>query len=135
MRYHRIRKVYLGVFANIYVLDEDFEIRTEILGVEARTISLRPAHITSAHITKDGLITIRAGFVWDGPSGPTIDSPSSMRASLAHDILYAFIRAGAMKDREAADKELYRIAVEDGMWCWRASMWYYSLRAFGRFAV
>ncbi len=83
------------------------------------------------------MLEVIKGFIWDGPSGPTYDSPSSMRASLIHDVLYSLISKGVLpKDyRKAADREFRRIAIEDDMWRWRAWVWYYSLRVFGGFAV
>ena len=32
-------------------------------------------------------LTVKAHYAWDGPSGPTIDTPTNMRASLFHDAL------------------------------------------------
>ena len=39
-------------------------------------------------LNSDGLLTIRKGYAWDGPSGPTIDTLNFMRGSLVHDALY-----------------------------------------------
>lgn len=35
----------------------------------------------------DGTIDVRAGYCWDGPSGPAINDEASVVASLVHDIL------------------------------------------------
>lgn len=78
-------------------------------------------------LTRNGLLSIEKGYAWDGPSGPTVDTPSFMRGSLIHDSLYQLIREGNLseEDREAADLELHRICLEDGMsrlrawWVWR----------------
>lgn len=80
---------------------------------------------------------IQKGYAWDGASGPTWDTESSQRASLVHDALYQLIRVGilSMNDRISADKELERIAVEDGMWKWRAKMWRVGLKWFGASAA
>ena len=43
-------------------------------------------------IGTDGLLTIRKGYAWDGPSGPTIDTKDFMRGSLVHDALYQLLR-------------------------------------------
>jgi len=81
----------------------------------------------------DGYLTISAGYAWDGPSGPTWDTASSMRGSLVHDALYQLIREGLIgcEWREQADKELRRICVEDGMSNLRAALWYRALRLAG----
>ena len=40
----------------------------------------------------DKLLRIKEGYAWDGPSGPTIDTESSMRGALVHDALYQLLR-------------------------------------------
>ena len=78
-------------------------------------------------LDKEGLLTIRAGYAWDGPSGPTFDTKSFMRGSLVHDALYQLMRGGHLPSscREDADQELHRICREDGMNRFRA--WYVLL--------
>lgn len=75
----------------------------------------------------DGILTIKKHYCWDGASGPTWDTLSSMRGSLVHDALYQLIRMEKLNpwlDRENADKLFYEICLEDGMWGWRAWAWY-----------
>ena len=74
-----------------------------------------------------GLLTIKAGYAWDGPSGPTRDTKSFMRGSLVHDALYQLMRNNLLPSscREDADQELHRICIEDGMNRFRA--WYVLL--------
>lgn len=64
-----------------------------------------------------GLLTMKKGYAWDGPSGPTIDTKTFMRGSLVHDALYQLLRNGHLPPgcREDADQELHRICREDGM--------------------
>lgn len=71
-----------------------------------------------------GLLTMKKGYAWDGPSGPTIDTKNFMRGSLVHDALYQLMRNGQLAPqwREGADQELRRICREDGMNRFRA--WY-----------
>lgn len=79
------------------------------------------------------LCTIHAGYCWDGPSGPTIDTVTSLRPSLTHDALYQLMRMGLLshKCRQRAD-ELYReLLIENGVSSVRAYTHYYTLRAFG----
>lgn len=79
-----------------------------------------------------GRLTIRAGYAWDGPSGPTIDTSSFMRGALVHDALYQILRAKGFDNsavwRKVADKELRRICVEDGMWRIRACYVWWCVR-------
>lgn len=110
-----------------YQLIDDFEIQTCIK---------QPYEIKGRryiHLTKDGLLTIRAGYAWDGPSGPTIDTKTFMRGALVHDALYQLMRLGTLSfdHRETADRELRRICLEDGMWRIRA---WYVYRAVRRLA-
>lgn len=78
----------------------------------------------------DGVLTIRFSYAWDGPSGPTWDTESSMRGSLVHDALYQLLRMQLLPAsyRKAADNELLYICIADGMWKWRAKAWYKSVR-------
>ena len=66
-------------------------------------------------LAKDGLLIVRAGYCWDGPSGPTIDSASVMRGPLAHDALYQLMREGLIprKLKKNADKFMYQCILED----------------------
>lgn len=77
-----------------------------------------------------GYLTIKSGYAWDGASGPTIDTRNSMRAGLVHDALYQLMRNGNLPQewREAADREFYRILRADGMWTWRAWIWWRAVR-------
>ena len=91
--------------------------------------------IESDYIQLDvnGNLLIRAGYAWDGPSGPTFDTKSFMRGSLAHDALYQLIRENLLTVhdcRELADKELRKICIEDGMWRVRAWWVYRAVRMF-----
>ena len=83
-------------------------------------------------LTPDGKLTIFKGYAWDGASGPTIDTKSSMRGSLVHDALYQLIRHGLLDDsqREKADELLYSICRDDGMMWIRANLWEKAVRWF-----
>lgn len=83
--------------------------------------------------TKQSLI-VKAGYAWDGPSGPTIDTLNFMRGSLVHDALYQLMRLGHLDKntyRIFADRELQRICNEDGMWRIRAQFVYWGVRIGG----
>lgn len=104
------------------------------------TYSVRVAIRPAAHVRHDfislsplGFLSIRKGYAWDGPSGPTIDTKNFMRGSLVHDALYQLIREGLLplSEREQADAELRRICLEDGMSGVRAWWVYQGVRIFG----
>jgi len=103
-----------------YQLAEDFEL----------LVPIRPERDLSVEyisLNKAGLLKVKEGYAWDGPSGPTVDRPTNMRGSLAHDALYQLIRAGLLplSARDQADAVLYACWVEDGMYPWlaKAEVW------------
>lgn len=82
----------------------------------------------------DGKLTVKQGYAWDGPSGPVIDTPENMRASLVHDALYQLMRnkqISARTHRKAADQLFKDMCKEDGVSNFRASAYYKALRKFG----
>lgn len=85
----------------------------------------------------NGVMRIRANYCWDGPSGPTFDTPSFMRGSLYHDAIYQLIRQGvlSMDDRDSADRLIKRVCLEDGMGKIRAWAVYRALKLFGKKAA
>jgi len=102
-----------------------------IAGVEA----VHPDYI---ELASDGKLTVKNEYAWDGPSGPTIDTLTFMRGSLVHDALYQLMRLGLLdrdEHRKAADMELRRICIEDGMWRFRAWYVYWAVRMFGKGAA
>lgn len=86
-----------------------------------------PAEVYTAYATlEDGILTIKAGYAWDGPSGPTFDTSNFMRGSLVHDVLYQFMREEKLpkSDRKFADELLRKMCREDGM-SWVRAWWVY----------
>ena len=75
-------------------------------------------------LAKTGILTIKKGYAWDGPSGPTFDTKTFMRGSLVHDALYQLLREMHLPKhyRANADQILHIICIEDGMNRLRA--WY-----------
>lgn len=94
-----------------YQLYEDYVVTITIFpknDVETRYIFL----------TKDGLLNIKKGYAWDGPSGPTLDVKSFMRGALIHDALYQLMRNEKLNHnihRDPADRLLQFMCKEDGM--------------------
>lgn len=85
-------------------------------------------------LSSTGLLTIRKGYAWDGPSGPSIDTPDFMRGSLIHDALYQLMRLGALDyrlHRKRADEILRETCKEDGMSSFRAWYVYQGVHLFG----
>lgn len=85
-----------------------------------------------------GILTVRPGYAWDGASGPTIDTPATIAASLVHDVLYQCIRSGLLPAtfRATADMVLYRLmrAASTGNRAWieiRSLYYFAAVRLFG----
>lgn len=85
-------------------------------------------------LTTSGDLTVKRLYAWDGPSGISIDTKDFMRGSLVHDALYQLMR-GEYLDyriyRDAADRLLQRMCIEDGMPSWRAWYVYKGVSWFG----
>lgn len=78
-------------------------------------------------LDEDGTLTIHHGYAWDGASGPTFDSKSSMRASLVHDVFCQVMRDKRLDFDRWQDtvNALFKAhCIEDGMWGWRAAAWH-----------
>lgn len=113
-----------------YQLVNDYSVRIDVS---------KPEDIVTPYISLDtyGDLTIRKGYCWDGPSGPTLDTLNFMRGSLVHDALYQLLRMGKLgtEQRLEADRELRDICLEDGMSRFRAWYVYKSVRMFGASAA
>jgi len=110
-----------------YQLTRDAWFWTDIRGFDIETKFI--------HLYEDGWVWIRAGYAWDGASGPTKDTKTSMRGSLLHDSLYQLIRLEALPDivREASDIELKKRCLQDGMWEVRVNVWERVLKKVGKY--
>ena len=88
-------------------------------------------------LDKSGTLQIERGYAWDGPSGPTFDTATFMRASLVHDALYQLIREGVIAGsiREHADLLMRVHCKEDGMNRARAWWVFWALRLFAGHAA
>jgi hypothetical protein len=101
------------------------------------TIPIRPSKDIDTEYIKlsiSGILKIKEGYAWDGPSGPVIDTLNVMRGSLIHDALYQLMRTKYLDHdtyREDADKILRKIILEDGTWKFRAWYIYQGVRLFG----
>jgi hypothetical protein len=106
------------------------ETYTEKTGIYGYTCNKHPF----ISLQPDGLLTILAGYAWDGASRPAINTKSFIRGSLVHDAFYDLMRHGylPLMCQPLADQELRRICVEDGMWKVRAWWVFTAVREFGR---
>lgn len=99
-----------------------------------------PKNIATKFIELDtrGRLTVKNAYAWDGPSGPVIDTPENMRASLVHDALYQLMRNEDLKSRthrKAADRLFRDTCKKDGVSSFRANIYYKALRKFGKSAA
>ena len=76
------------------------------------------------------MLVLRRGYAWDGCSGPTIDTETTMRAGLSHDTLYQLIREGLLPPsaRVHIDRFFREILKEDQSlylteWAARGGQW------------
>ncbi len=77
-----------------------------------------PINVASQYIWLHGnsnRLQVYTRYAWDGPSGPTFDTPTNMRASLFHDALCQLINDGLLdkKYRRYADELLRTHMLED----------------------
>lgn len=88
-------------------------------------------------LSTSGVLLIKEGYAWDGPSGPTLDTKNSMRGSLAHDALSQLMRQGLLDTRlrKDIDEYFHKCLIQDKMTPERASVWYWMLRLFGSESV
>jgi hypothetical protein len=89
------------------------------------------------HLNTNGLLVLNSGYASDGPSGPTIDTPTSIRGAFFHDAIYQLIRMELLPAhwKKQADKLAHRLWVEDGMYKWRAALWHREIKKFAGFAA
>jgi len=117
------------LFRNRYELLEPYFIRTGFIGYDIETDRVK--------LTPDGMLCLKAGYTWDGPSGPTVDTKNFMRGSLGHDGKYELFRLGLLPHtgRIIADLELQKDCLKDGMSGLRAMWVFWGVHLFASFAA
>jgi hypothetical protein len=78
-------------------------------------------------LTRIGVLLIKSGYAWDGASGPTFDTKSSMRPSLVHDVFCQMMRSRLIdynKWQDTVNEFFKHQCVDDGMSAIRASLWH-----------
>ena len=85
---------------------------------------------------KDGILSVKKGYAWDGASGPIINTRDTLVASLVHDVLYQAMRLNLIKsskeNRMIADKNFFEILKMNGVNSIRRKVWYFAVRLFGK---
>ena len=107
-----------------YVLHVDFH----------HILAFGPLHVEGElYRVRGSILTVKAGYAWDGASGPTLDTEDSMTAGLVHDVLYQAMREGNLRSvyRRQTDREFRRILKRDGMSWLRRWVWWLGVRVCG----
>lgn len=85
---------------------------------------------------KDGILSVKRGYAWDGASGPVINTRDTLVASLVHDVLYQAMRLNLIKSSEEnkkiADKNFFEILKMHGVNSIRSKVWYFAVKLFGK---
>jgi hypothetical protein len=90
------------------------------------------------HVDKQGRVTVKIGFMWNGADGPTFDTPDSIPGSLGHDIGYWLMRECHLPiyiAKPIVDRWFYERLQKDGMWQPRAHTWWVAVQQLGGYAV
>ncbi len=109
-----------------YQLEKDEYLLTNIHGYEIDWKFIK--------LKSTGVLKVREGYAWDGPSGPTFDTKDFMRGSLIHDALYELMDRNLLPldYKEEADQILIDICNQDGMFSIRRWWVYKAVRGFGK---
>lgn len=86
-------------------------------------------------ILKDnGLLVIIIGYLWDGVSGPTWDTKSTMIPGLVHDALYQAIRLELLplSLKQLTDSFFYDLMIKHKVCKLRATYFYKTVHYFGK---
>lgn len=103
-----------------YQLAEDYRVQTPIIPEAA-------CGNEYFALLRTGELIIRKGYAWDGASGPTFDTKSSMRPSLIHDVFCQMMQKRMLdwgRWHQEVNEYFRDLCVEDGMASFRASLWY-----------
>ena len=108
-----------------YQLAKSYWLLVDIVGITVDTEFIK--------LENNGRLSIKSGYSWDGPSGPTIDTKNFMRSSLVHDALYQLLRQKHLPKnyRKYADQLMFDLCREDGMSWFRAKYVYKAVRKAG----
>ena len=86
--------------------------------------------------SKDGILSVKKGYAWDGASGPIINTRDTLVARLVHDVLYQAMRLNLIKsskeNRKIADKNFFEILKMNGVNSIRRKVWSFAVKLFGK---
>lgn len=73
-------------------------------------------------LSPSGVLVVKEGYAWDGPSFPAVHTKNFIRPSLEHDAFYQMMREGLLPPsfREVADRRLQAACLENDMFAIRA---------------
>jgi len=111
-----------------YQLADSYEITTSI----TPKTNIKTDYI---ELDIDGILLVKQGYAWDGPSGPVKDTEENMHGSLVHDALYQLMRNNELSSRthrKAADQLFKDLCKTDGVSNFLASIYYKALRKMGK---
>lgn len=100
-----------------------------------------PDFATDRYCLTNGSLIIYSGFMWDGTSGPTIDTKNTMIPGLVHDVLYRAIREGFLDPsfKPVADtifRDLMLTTSKKSLWARiRANYFYQGVNLFGFLSI
>jgi len=122
--------------------------------LRTRAVMTRIKGLTINHplfkLEPTGLLHIKIGYRWDGPSGVTVDTPSFMRGSAVHDVWFQILREFFKLNIEFiqtlnidpallrlrifhdANKDLCLHCKQDGMMWPRYNIVYWAVEKFGK---
>ena len=104
----------------------DYKYETRVVGysIESEDINLDP----------DGTALIKLGFEWDFASGPAVDTPVMVAASLVHDALYVLmdLKLLPVTAKLEADKTFRDILKRGGSPFFRRQYCFLAVKLFGR---
>lgn len=110
-----------------YRLEKPLSVKTTLTGMAYRIPSLDGGPDWTS-LEDNGWMHFRAGYCYDGPSGPTIDTSDSMRPAACHDSPYQAARLGHIQQdeelRHRVNVFFHEFLLFEGMCPIRAQLWY-----------
>lgn len=118
--------LYRNITSYKYQLMADHTFNCEIIGYDITTPFI--------NLQGSGLVKVKAGYCWDGASGPAVDTITFMLPSLEHDVLCQLMADGLLIPAFSKhnDKLLYANCLACGMNPVRAWAVYHFVRLYDR---
>lgn len=115
--------------AYIWFVDEKMAELRETIKYET-PVRGHVAAVPHGLLAEDGVLWISSGFRWNLGSGPAMNNPGMVYASLAHDCFYYMLQAGELPwhERKRADQFFKRQLTEYGGPWWRRNLRWMGVR-------